>query len=191
MRLPLRSANVWIGPAARTTTCRHSGNKLAMVRSFLSGPSSAQTPVPAKAQLATSDWAIPDSIRSDATMRRFSTEPCVASATATNPGTPQLPPSSQGSESAGLEMALASTPPISKKLPAVAAAPMRKNRTSCASAGAVGHSGRAIMTAANGLLQRRPNLENIVSPGETAISDDNTDHLGLQHHAARSGASEG
>src|SRR6516162_2973326 len=184
MRLPLRSANVWIGPAARTTTCRHSGNKLAMVRSFLSGPSSAKTPVPAKAELTTSDWAIPDSIWPEATMRRFSTEPCVASATATSPGTPQLPPSSQGSESAGLEMALASTPPISKKLPAVAAAPIRKNRASWASADVVGHNRRATVTAANGLRQQRPNRENIVSPGETAIFEDNTDHLGLQHHGA-------
>jgi hypothetical protein len=72
-------------------------------------------------------------------MRRFSTEPCVACATATNPGTPQLPPSSQGSESAGLEIALASTPPISKKLPAVAAAPMRKKWVSSAFAGAILH----------------------------------------------------
>src|SRR5689334_25433318 len=79
-----------------------------------------------------SDWAMPDSICPAATMRRFSTEPCVACVTATNPGTPQLPPCSQGGEPAGFEIAPAITPPISKKVPEVAAAPMRKNWVSCA-----------------------------------------------------------
>src|SRR6516162_4514939 len=161
-----------------------------MARSVLIGPPSAKTPVPAKAELTTSDCAIPDSIWPEATMRRLSTEPCVASATATSPGTPQLPPSSQGSESAGLEIAPASTPPISKKLPAVAAAPMRKKRGSCAPAGVVRHNRRTMTTAPSGLRQRTPNIESIVSPGETAVLEDNTDHHGLQHHAARSGASD-
>src|SRR6516164_11152651 len=173
-----------MGPAAGTTRWRLSANRLAMARNFLIGPSSAKAPVPAKAQLTTSDWAIPDSIWSEATIRRFSTDPCVASATATSPGTPQLPPSSQGSESAGFEIALARTPPISKKLPAVAAAPMRKNRVSCAPAGVVVHSKRTTTAAPNGVQQSRPSTESIVSPGETAVFEDNTDHLGLQHCAA-------
>src|SRR5271166_1113462 len=78
------------------------------------------------------DWAIPDSIWPEAIMRRFSTEPCVACATATRSGTPQLPPRSHGCEPTGFEIALAITPPISKKVPEVAAAPMRKNFASCA-----------------------------------------------------------
>src|SRR5271169_2878260 len=79
-----------------------------------------------------SDWAMPDSICPAATKRRFSTEPWVACVTATRPGTPQLPPCSQGGEPAGFEIALAITPPISKKVPEVDAAPMRKNCSSCA-----------------------------------------------------------
>src|SRR5438874_11178773 len=79
-----------------------------------------------------SDWAMPDSICPAATMRRLSTEPCVACVTATRPGTPQLPPRSQGGEPAGFEIALAITAPISKKIPEVAAAPMRKKCPSCA-----------------------------------------------------------
>src|SRR5690242_9543104 len=70
---------------------------------------------------------MPDSISPREIMRRFSTEPCVACATATRPGTPQLPPCSHGGEPGGLEMALAISPPTSKKVPEVAAAPIRKN----------------------------------------------------------------
>src|SRR5438270_12411839 len=89
-------------------------------------------PVPAYPQLTMSDCAMPDSIWPAATIRRFSTEPCVACVTATRPGTPQLPPCSHGGEPAGCEIALAITPPISKKVHEVDAAPIRKNCPSCA-----------------------------------------------------------
>src|SRR5207245_7733585 len=128
---------------------------------------------------------MPDSIWSEAIIRRLSTDPFVAWATATRPGTPQLPPCAHGGESAGLEIALAITPPISKKLPAVAAAPMRKKGISCAVPGAACPSRASTATTAN--ARHRPegrNSESIVSPGETAISEDNTDQLGLQSRAA-------
>src|SRR6516162_5495310 len=79
-----------------------------------------------------SDCAMPDSIWPEAIRRRFSTDPWVAWVTATRPGTPQLPPWPHGGEPAGFEIALAITPPISKKVPEVAAAAMRKNCASCA-----------------------------------------------------------
>src|SRR6516165_2262034 len=84
---------------------------------------------------------------------KICTEPSVACATAISPGTPQLPPSSQGGESTGLEIALASTPPISKKLPAVAAAPIRKKFASSALPGIVRQTSRTITTTLSGLRQ--------------------------------------
>ena len=122
-------------------------------------------PVPAYAQLAMSDWAMPDSIYPAATMRRFSTEPCVACVTATRPGTPQLPPCSQGNEPAGFEIALAITPPISKKVPEVDAAPIRKNCPSCALGDTRPKRGpRTRIAAATGPHHQTPNLAAIVSP---------------------------
>jgi len=44
----------------------------------------------------------------------FCTEPCVVWAVAIRPGTPQLPPRSQGRDPGGLLMALAMMPPITK-----------------------------------------------------------------------------
>src|ERR1700760_4414062 len=106
-----------------------------------------------------SDCAMPDSICPAATIRRFSTEPCVACVTATRPGTPQLPPCSQGGEPAGFEIALAITPPISKKVPDVAAAPMRKNCASCALGETCPKSRpRAKIAAAPGPQHQTPNL---------------------------------
>src|SRR5271166_3819704 len=132
-----------------------------------------------------SDCAIPDSIWPEPIMRRFSTEPCVAWATATRSGTPQLPPRSQGWEPAGFDIALAITPPISKKVPEVEAAPMRKNFASCAPAErAPQRRLRTTAAAAHGPHQRTSNMEDIVSPGETAISENNTDRFGLQHRVA-------
>src|SRR6266436_8214001 len=133
---------------------------------------------------------MPDSIWSEAIIRRLSTDPCVAWATATRPETPQLPPCSHGGEAAGLEMALASTPPISKKLPAVAAAPMRKKGISCALPGAARPTIASTATTAHAKHRpERRNSESIVSPGETATSENNTDHLGLQSCGAWSGQS--
>jgi hypothetical protein len=69
------------------------------------------------------------------TSRKFSIDPCVACATATSPGTPHPPPDPQAEPSTGLEIALATSPPISKKLPPVDAVPIRKKRVSvCAPA---------------------------------------------------------
>src|SRR5271163_1731449 len=110
-----------------------------------------------------SDWAIPDSICPAATMRRLSTEPCVACVTATRPGTPQLPPCSHGGEPAGFEIAAAITPPISKKVPEVDAAPIRKNCPSCA-LGDTRPKRRTKIAAATGPQHQTPNLADIVSP---------------------------
>ena len=44
----------------------------------------------------------------------LATDPFDATAVATRPGTPQLPPSLQAREPGGLEIALASRPPIGK-----------------------------------------------------------------------------
>src|SRR5437016_623887 len=115
-----------------------------------------------------SDWAIPDSICPAATIRRFSTEPCVACVTATRPGTPQLPPCSQGDEPTGFDMALAITPPISKKVPDVAAAPMRKNFPSCA-LGDVQRSPRTKRAATPGPDHQTTNLADIVSPARQQL----------------------
>jgi hypothetical protein len=57
----------------------------------------------------------------------FSMDPSVDWATATKPGTPQLPPLSQGRDPSGLLMALASNPPIKKYVPLLVPVPMRKN----------------------------------------------------------------
>src|SRR5271163_1626742 len=112
-----------------------------------------------------SDWAMPDSICPAATIRRLSTEPCVACVTATRPGTPQLPPCSQGGEPAGFEIALAITPPISKKVPEVAAAPMRKNCSSCAPGDTPPKRRARTKTAAMpGPHHQTPTLADIVSP---------------------------
>src|ERR1700739_3892059 len=112
-----------------------------------------------------SDWAIPDSSWPEAIMRRFSTEPCVACATATKSGTPQLPPRSQGCEPAGFEIALAITPPISKKVPEVDAAPIRKNCPSCALGDTrPKRKQRTQIAAATGPHHQTPNLADIVSP---------------------------
>src|SRR4051794_1937520 len=112
-----------------------------------------------------SDWAMPDSIWPVATIRRFSTEPCVACVTATRPGTPQLPPCSHGGEPAGFEIALAITPPISKKVPEVDAAPIRKNCPSCALDDTrPKRKQRTQIAAATGPDHQTPNLADIVSP---------------------------
>src|SRR5215831_2786016 len=98
-------------------------------------------------------------------MRKFSTEPWVACVTATRPGTPQLPPRSQGGDPADFEMALAITSPISKKVPEVAAAPMRKNRASCPLGEARPQRKTRAKTAAGcARHDQRPNLADIVSP---------------------------
>ncbi len=79
--------------------------------------------------------------------------------------------------SAGLEIALATRPPTSKKLPPVAAVPMRKNRGSWASAAA--HSD----VAKNKLAQTSPRQichSTLVSRGETIIGDDTMLHRRLQ-----------
>ncbi len=113
---------------------------------------------------------MPDSIWPDAIIRMLSTEPCVACATATSPGTPQLPPRSQGGAPGGLEIAPAMTPAISKKLPPVPAAPMRKNCASGASAAAAAVASASIRpTARPKPRRRRPEAHDIVSPGETNI----------------------
>src|SRR5438067_8427181 len=109
-------------------------------------------------------------------MRRFSIEPGVACATATRPGTPQLPPRPQGGAPVGPEIAPATTPPISKKLPPVAAVPIRKKRVS----GAVAARATAVTNKAvakSKLAQEMPRqpylrLGIIVSRGETAMEDD-------------------
>src|SRR6266446_1060172 len=109
--------------------------------------------------------------------RRFSIEPGVAWATATRPRTPQLPPRRQSGPSVGLEIALATRPPISKKLPPVAAVPIRKNRGSWASATAPSN------VAKNKLAQTRPRQicqTILVSRGETVMGDDTTLHRRLQ-----------
>src|ERR1700730_231491 len=112
-----------------------------------------------------SDWAMPDSICPAATIRRFSTEPCVACVTATRPGTPQLPPCSQGGEPAGFEIAPAITPPISKNVPEVAAAPIRKNCPCCALDDTCHERRqRTKIAAAPGPHHQTPNLADIVSP---------------------------
>src|SRR5260370_28323754 len=111
-----------------------------------------------------SDWAMPDSICPAATIRRFSTEPCVACVTATRPGTPQLPPCSQGGEPAGFEIALAMTAPSSNKVPEVAAAPIRKNCPSCALGDTRPKRRQRTQIAAAGPDHQTPNLADIVSP---------------------------
>src|SRR5438105_14085635 len=112
-----------------------------------------------------SDWAMPDSIWPAAIIRRFSTEPCVAWVTATRPGTPQLPPCSHGGEPADFEIALAITPPISKKVPEVAAAPIRKNRISCPLRDASPQrSAKMKIAAGPARPDQTPNLADIVSP---------------------------
>src|SRR5215472_5908895 len=98
-------------------------------------------------------------------MRKFSTEPCVAWVTATSPGTPQLPPCSQGGAPSGFEIALAITPPISKKVPEVAAAPMRKNRVSCACENPISQNNANVkMAITPGTQQNAPNFVDIVTP---------------------------
>src|SRR3984893_6097562 len=129
---------------------------------------------------------MPDSIWSEAIICRLSTDPFVAWAPATRPGTPQLPPCSHGAEAAGLEMALASTPPTSKKLPAVAAAPMRKMGISCALPGAARHMRpRTTTTAAAKPRPGRLFLESIVPPRETAIPEYNgSTRFAIPHRSA-------
>jgi hypothetical protein len=65
-----------------------------------------------KAQNATSDCVKPDSICPDWMPLILATEPFDATAVATSPGTPQLPPSLHAREPGGFEIALASSPPI-------------------------------------------------------------------------------
>jgi hypothetical protein len=78
-------------------------------------------------------------------------------------------------------MALAMMPPISKKLPAVAAVPMRKKRASSA-ATVTEHK-----TAKSKLAQTKPRQNRtgnvfFVPRGETAIGDDNMVVRCLQPH---------
>src|SRR5215469_10568219 len=98
-------------------------------------------------------------------MRKFSTEPRVACVTATSPATPQLPPRSQDGVPSGFEMALAITPPISKKVPEVAAAPMRKNRVSCACENPISQNNANVkMAITPGTQDHAPNFVDIVTP---------------------------
>jgi hypothetical protein len=78
-------------------------------------------------------------------------------------------------------MALAMMPPISKKLPAVAAVPMRKKRASSAAA-VTEHK-----TAKSKLAQTKPRQNRarnvfFVPRGETSIGDDNMVVRCLQPH---------
>src|SRR5205085_8847575 len=83
--------------------------------------------------------------------------------------TPQLPACSQGGASSGLEIALAITPPISKKLPPVAAVPILKYRVSSARAAAASRPAKSKL-AQRRLRQQCQTL--LVSPRETAMGDD-------------------
>ena len=82
-----------------------------MARRSAIGVSPSNTPVPVYAQYATSDWLNPLLNRPEVMPFTLLTEPRDDWATATRPGTPQLPPSSQGREPGGLDTALAITPP--------------------------------------------------------------------------------
>ena len=68
--------------------------------------------MPVYAQYATSDCVKPDSSWPDWMPLMLATEPFDATAVATTPGAPQLPPLSQSREPGGLEIALAIRPPI-------------------------------------------------------------------------------
>src|SRR5579885_2952280 len=111
----------------------------------------------------------------------FSSEPCVACATATRPGTPQPPPWPQRGACPGLEIALAMTPPISKKLPPVAAVPMRKKRVSWAAAAAP--SAAKSKLAQTMPRQPRRTSRKTVLHGETAMRDDTMPASRLQPRA--------
>jgi hypothetical protein len=104
-------------------------------------------------------------------IRRLSIEPWVVWATATSPGTPQLPGLAQVGVPGGLEIALATMPPISKKLPAVAAVPMRKKRASSA-ATALPSSAAKTKLAQTKLRQHIARHATIVSRRETVMDDD-------------------
>jgi hypothetical protein len=86
-------------------------------------------------------------------------------------------------------MAPATTPPISKKLPPVAAVPIRKNRAS----GAAAATARAVMhtpiikskKAQAKLRQQYFRNPTIVSRGETAMDDDTMLHRRLQPNRRR------
>ena len=83
-----------------------------MARSFSTGSRPSQMPVPVCAQVATSDCENPLSMVPPAIALTLATEPLADSAVAIRPGTPQEPPSSQGREPGGFEMAFAIRPPI-------------------------------------------------------------------------------
>ena len=83
-----------------------------MARRDSTASRSSQMPVPVCAQVATSDCEKPDSSVPPAMALTLATEPLALSAVAISPGTPQAPPSSQGREPGGAEMALAMSPPI-------------------------------------------------------------------------------
>ena len=83
-----------------------------MARSFSTAGLPSQMPVPLWAQVATSDWAKPDSSVPPSMALMLATEPLADSAEATSPGTPHEPPSSQARDPGGLEIAFASRPPI-------------------------------------------------------------------------------
>ena len=83
-----------------------------MARRESTASRSSQMPVPVCAQVATSDCEKPDSMVPPAMALTLATEPLDESAVATRPGTPHEPPSSQGREPGGLEMAFAKSPPI-------------------------------------------------------------------------------
>ena len=83
-----------------------------MARSDSTASRSSQMPVPVCAQVATSDCEKPDSSVPAAMALTLATEPLAESAVAISPGTPHEPPSSQGREPGGLEIAFAMRPPI-------------------------------------------------------------------------------
>jgi hypothetical protein len=103
--------------------------------------------------------------------RRFSIDPCVACATATRPSTPQPPPDAQAEPCTGLEIAAATTPPISKKLPPVAAAPIRKKRVSTWAPTLETSATKSKLAQAK-LRQYWLSTQRFVSRGETAMRDD-------------------
>src|SRR5579872_741639 len=97
-------------------------------------------PVPLKDQYATSDCTKPDCAAPLPMAATLATDPFDATAVATRPGTPHEPPSAQGRDPGGFEMALAIRPPIGKYVPTVPPVRMRKKVMS---------SARAILDAAN------------------------------------------
>lgn len=100
-----------------------------MTRTRSSGGAPSKTPLLQKDAYTTSACASPDSNCPALTERMFVTEPGVVCAMAMSPGTPHLPPTSQGSAPGGCEMTEASVLPTEKYVPEVGPVAMRKNET--------------------------------------------------------------